>query len=240
MNDHRPAGPGASPKRRTPQQRKERFVKERPPDPTRVDAPWRLFLAIPAPEPVRERIARHVERLAPRNWPVRWTDPAQAHLTLHFIGEVEAARAELLRIALPGIVSRHPAFALTTGKVGLFPNDRKPRVIWLGLEGEIAPLQGLHRDIGAMLARYEFPLEERALTPHLTIGRLRDQPAAAAVMEVSTTIRGWQPGEPLRFPVDEVVLYRSHLTKDGARYEEISRGRLAPPAQAQATTEAPE
>lgn len=227
MNDHRPAGPGAPPKRRTPQQRKERFVKERPPDPTRVDAPWRLFLAIPAPEPVRDRIAHHVERLATRDWPVRWTDPAQTHLTLHFIGEVEAARAELLRIALPGLAARHTAFALTTGKVGLFPNDRKPRVIWLGLDGDPAPLQALHRDLGALLARYEFPLEERPLAPHLTIGRLRDQPPAAAVMEVSTTIRGWQPGEPLPFPVDEVVLYRSHLSKDGARYEPIARGRLA-------------
>jgi 2'-5' RNA ligase len=230
MNDRTPGPPGLPPKRRSPQQRKERFVKERPPDPLRVDALWRLFLAIPAPAPVQERMRSHLERLEPRGWPVRWSDPAQTHLTLHFIGEVEAAQAELLRIALPGVAARHDAFTLATGKLGMFPNDRKPRVLWLGLEGEFAPLRALHADLGELLARYEFPVEARALSPHLTLGRLRDDPSAADVMAVSTTMRGWQAGDPLPYPVAEVVLYRSHLSKEGARYEPIARGRLRPPA----------
>jgi len=204
-------------------------VKERPPDPLRVDALWRLFLAIPAPAAVEERMRSHLERLVPRGWPVRWSDPAQTHLTLHFIGEVDAAQAELLRISLPAVAARHASFTLSTGKLGMFPNDRQPRVLWLGLEGDVAPLKALHRDLGELLARYEFPVEARALSPHLTLGRLRDEPKAADVMAVSTTIRGWQAGDALPYPVDEVVLYRSHLSKDGARYEPIARGRLRPP-----------
>jgi RNA 2',3'-cyclic 3'-phosphodiesterase len=218
--------PPGVPTRRTPKQRRERFVKERPPDPMRVDAPWRLFLAIPTPDPVRERMAHLVERLGGRGWPVRWTDPEQAHLTLHFIGEVESSQAELLRLALPTEAARHAPFALTTGKLGLFPTDRKPRVIWLGLDGDFEPMRALYGDLGAMLARYEFPVEQRPLAPHLTLGRVRDQPTRAAEMEISTTVRGWQAGEPLAMPVEEVVLYRSHLSKDGARYEPIARGRL--------------
>lgn len=192
----------------------------------------RLFLAVPLPEPVIGLVARTTASLQKEDWAIRWTAPGTAHLTVHFLGEVEPERAQLLRLALPDIVAQHDAFALRTADLGVFPNMKRPRVLWLGLYGPAHRLQTLREAVALVLEGLEFELEDKEFHPHITLGRvrnthnarIRDLPArirarfeqASASGEVSHT-------QPFPVPVEEIVLVRSFLEPQGARYEVIER-----------------
>lgn len=214
---------------------KPKFAKRRPVDQSPV-APWRLFLAVPLPPEVIDLVDRTVAELKKEEWPVRWTAPGNAHVTLHFLGETEPERAQLLRLALPEVVARHEAFALRTADLGVFPKMKRPRVLWLGLYGPAHRLQTLRDAIGETLVAYEFELEEREFHPHITLGRVRDT-RNTRIRDLPGAIRARferaaESGEvthrnPLPIPVTEVQLVRSHLERDGARYEVVERFPLA-------------
>lgn len=226
--------------------RSARPAKTRPPDPDAPGTAWRLFLAVPLPPPVRELVGVLTEELAAERWPVRWVAAGGAHLTLHFLGETAPERAELLRLALPPAVARHQEFDLRTAGLGVFPNLRRPRVLWLGLHGPAHRLESLQRDLGESLKGLAFPVEEGPFHPHVTLGRvrnagtpafpLRDLPEAIRRRLVGATAgtdgAGDAPVPPIvppsrPLPVREVELVRSHLGPGGARYETIGRYPLA-------------
>lgn len=217
--------------------RRPRPAKIRPLPGDAVDAPWRLFLAVPLPDDVQALVAELVASLGEEGWPVRWVQPEGSHLTLHFLGETSPERAELVRLALPGAVAAHRPFDLRTAAFGVFPNFRAPRVLWLGLHGPVHRLESLQRDVGKTLAGLEFPIEDQPYHPHITLGRLRNSDG------VKTQLRGIPDAIKRRFvdsatgaavappsralPVREVLLMRSHLGRDGPRYETVAAFPLA-------------
>lgn len=218
--------------------RPRRPPKERPPDPSAVGTPLRLFLAVPLPAEVRELVGAVTTELAAQAWPVRWAAAEGAHVTLHFLGDTDPERAELLRMALPAVVGRHAAFNLRTAGLGVFPSLRRPRVIWLGLHGPAHRLDTLQRDLGETLRGLDFPVEAGPYHPHVTLGRvrepgapgipLRDLPEAIRPYLADTGPGGKPPPPSKSVPVREVELVRSHLGRGGPRYEAIGRFPLAP------------
>ena len=212
--------------------------KQRSPGREVTEARWRLFVAVPLPAEVRALVGALTADLAAEGWPVRWVAAEGAHLTLHFLGETEPERAELLRLALAPVVARHAAFDLRTAGLGVFPNLRRPRVLWLGLHGPAHRLEALQRDVGDELRSLDFPVEEGPFHPHVTLGRvrntgspgfpLRDLPEAIRrrLDTVAPDGSGSPPSRPV--PVREVDLIRSHLERTGARYEPLARYPLAP------------
>src|SRR5215216_1819930 len=154
--------------------RKPRQPKVRPPAPDAIDAPWRLFLAVCLPQDVQHLVAEEIATFEAEGWPVRWVQPETSHLTLHFLGETERERAELIRLALPDVVAAHTPFDLRTAALGVFPNFRRPRVLWLGLHGPVHRLQTLHQDIGRALQGLGFSIGDEPYHPHITLGRVRN------------------------------------------------------------------
>jgi 2'-5' RNA ligase len=219
--------------------RASRPPKVRPPAPDAVDVPWRLFLAVPLPEDVRNLVGREIDRLQREGWPVRWVQPESAHLTLHFLGETEPERAELVRLALPGVVANHAPFDLRTAAFGVFPSFRRPRVLWLGLHGPVHRLETLQQDIGRVLRTLDIVVGEQPFHPHITLGRVRDgdgerarlrelpDAVKAAFVDRATGAAIAPPVTPV--PVREVLLMRSHLGKGAPRYEEIASFPLGTP-----------
>jgi 2'-5' RNA ligase len=212
--------------------------KERPPDPSAVEATQRLFLAVPLPDPVREMIGRVTAEMAAEGWPVRWVAAAGAHVTLHFLGETTPERAELLRLALPAVAARHAGFDLRTAGIGVFPVLRRPRVIWLGLHGPAHRLATLHGELGTTLVELGFAVEAGPYHPHVTLGRVRDPGPGVSVRGLPEALRPFladtgpggrpQPA-PMPVPVREVALVRSLLGHGGARYETVGSYPLAAP-----------
>ncbi len=212
--------------------RKGRTPKLRPPPLDAVDTPWRLFLAVPLGEDVQRLVADEITRLRAEGWPVRWVQPETSHLTLHFLGETERERAELMRLALPAVVAGHTAFDLRTAGFGVFPNFRRPRVLWLGLHGPVHRLETLQRDVGSVLRGLGFAVGDDPYHPHITLGRVRnDDGEIVRLRELPDAIKGQFVDSgtgaaiappPMLVPVGEVVLMRSHLGKSGARHEPIA------------------
>ena len=221
------------------------MTRERPPDPQSLEAPWRLFLALPLPDAVRELAATLIGRLSVEDRiPARWIDPEQAHVSIQFIGEVPPERAELIRLALPQVVAAHPVFQLRTADLGTFPNIRRPRVLWLGLHGPVHRLAAIHDAITVALAEMEVPHETGPFQPHITLGRVRSE-QGIKIGRIPEAVRtGYEElmGEglgsmrsPLPVPVDDVVLYRSLLGPEGPVYEVVERFPLGPRSSGSAT-----
>ena len=184
----------------------------------------RLFVALEPPEPVRRRLgalAEDLRRGAGRAGDeVRWVPPANVHLTLQFLGAVPEERVTAVEAALGEAAAESRPLSLSVRGVGGFPNARRPRVLWAGLEGDLAPLAALVAGLGARLGKLGFPPEDRPFSPHLTLGRARDGHGAPGL--AGALARAGQ-AEAAPWRASELVLFESHLSPRGPRYEAIAR-----------------
>jgi 2'-5' RNA ligase len=165
---------------------------------------------------------------------VRWTDPATIHLTLRFLGEVALERVAAAREAVAEVAARGRPLELVVTGAGGFPSPRRPRVLWLGLGGEVAALQALVADLEATLTlagldpeagsrpRHATPTSTAPFTPHLTLGRARSPRGAPALVPALAA----PPGPPLPWRADALVLFESHLAPGGARHVPLRRAPL--------------
>ena len=185
----------------------------------------RLFVAISPPDPVRRRVARVAEdlRAAAAGKDVRWVADENVHVTLQFLGAVPEARVADVEGAVRAAAAAGRPISLEVAGAGGFPSARRPRVVWLGLAGEIAALGVVVADLGARLAPLGFTPEERAFAPHLTLGRSRDPRGAPGLAPALTTAAA---AEPIPWRVADLVLFESHLSPKGPRYEARLRAPL--------------
>lgn len=190
----------------------------------------RLFIAAPLPGSAIDHLGHLLDDLSSRDLPVRWTAPNALHLTLHFIGETPIERAELLRMSFSNLAPKTGPIRLHTGRLGAFPNEKRPRVVWIGLAGQTDRLNELHRETGQMLDKLAFEREERSFRPHLTLGRARDSVDQLFPYQLTRAFEASSVQEivvhPTEFTLSEVTLFRSHLEKSGARYEALASVRL--------------
>ena len=182
----------------------------------------RCFVAVDVPAEVRMRVAALASRLR-RALPradVRWSPTEQLHVTLKFLGEVPDARVPAIEQALRAVAAAQAPLSLVAAGAGGFPNASRPRVLYVGILGQIDDLVRLAGAVEGALEAAGFPRESRAFRGHLTIGRVRTpRPvagrAAALGNEVGAAAGTWI--------ADEIVLYRSRLHPSGAIHEPVAR-----------------
>lgn len=183
----------------------------------------RLFVAVNLPAEERRRAWEAAQPLRAARLPVRWAAEETLHLTLKFLGEVDAERVGPIGDALAGAVRGLRPFTVGLGGVGAFPSLSKPRVVWVGMERHPA-LELLANDVERALMGLSFEPELKPFSPHLTLGRAErgarasafgDFPAQAAAVayEGSTT-------------VESVDLMHSVLGPHGPTYTVLSRAPL--------------
>jgi RNA 2',3'-cyclic 3'-phosphodiesterase len=173
----------------------------------------RAFIALTLPPPVKEMLANLATELAVQTPPgaVRWVKPEALHVTLRFLGETAVTLLPTLGEQLDQLADRHRQFALTTVSLGCFPNPRRPRVIWVGLETDSAALSELKQALDELLAPLGWPPETKPFHPHLTLGRLKDDRARLVLP--------WgELAEQERWPVTAVHLIQSDLLPAGPKY----------------------
>jgi 2'-5' RNA ligase len=174
----------------------------------------RTFICIEIPQSIKERINRLQEILRQIDAQISWTKPSNIHLTLKFLGGVEAARIERVKKALERAASGIGPFEVEVSGSGCFPSARSPRVLWVGFANVPEQLQQLYSNIEDELAREGFNREKRKFSPHLTIGRIRTPHNAARVAE-ALTASGF---ESETFKATDVILMRSDLKPTGSVY----------------------
>jgi 2'-5' RNA ligase len=166
---------------------------------------------------VRVRLAAEVERLRPLARDVAWVAPANLHVTLKFLGGVEASRVEGVAAALHEAATGLAAFDLAIEGLGAFPSRTRPRVLWAGLGVGAAVAATLAERVDTALAGLGFPAETRPFAGHVTLGRVREPRANPRLAEAL--------GAQVAFgrqPVGGVSLMRSDLSPRGARYQELA------------------
>ncbi|MBN1201212.1 MAG: RNA 2',3'-cyclic phosphodiesterase [Anaerolineae bacterium] len=191
----------------------------------------RLFIAIELPPNVLSLLSgiqtQIKERVPPRT--VRWVNPDGIHLTLKFLGDVPAIRQHTLEQALIDVTRSHTAFELAAGGLGCFPNTRRPRVVWVGVQEQTGALHALRDAIEAHFSPLGFPTEQRPFNPHLTLGRVRREATKHNTAELGTLVANIPPGDTQRWRADAVSLIRSQLKPTGAVYTELVRAPLRQP-----------
>jgi RNA 2',3'-cyclic 3'-phosphodiesterase len=194
-------------------------------DPT-TDSSMRAFVALELPDEARAFCAKAMDRarsaLGPDGRAVRWVDPEAIHLTLKFLGSVASARIPEVVERVAQTVANAGAFPIAVGGLGLFPNQRAPRVIWLALHGDLAALCDCQERVEIATVPLGFPREKRPFQPHLTLGRVREGAALADLATIGRLPMGWPTDASAPFLVTSISLMQSHLGPGGARYTRVA------------------
>jgi 2'-5' RNA ligase len=181
---------------------------------------WRLFIAIELPREVREgliTIQTLLKKQAPRET-VRWVNPDGIHLTLKFLGDAPLTQLDMLKAKLNAAVQNSTPFTLEAGGTGCFPNARKPRVVWAGVHKAEDQLVALRDSVEAQIAPLGYPTEDRAFSPHLTLGRVRQEAPREDVERLGDLIAHTTLKEVYAWQVRSAHLIRSELKPTGAVY----------------------
>lgn len=197
----------------------------------------RVFVAVDVGDAVRREAARVVSALqmkleAAKTPPkVVWVKPAALHVTIRFLGEVEPAEVDRITPLLAPPILLAP-FDVQWRGIGTFPNNRYPRALWLGVIHGAAQLAAIEAEISKRLAGAAVDLDDRALLPHLTLGRVKmagagvDWPKVLQSAEVKNATS----------VIDRVTLYQSKLSQHGPHYTEL----VSAPLIDQAITRSPD
>ncbi|MGH7528572.1 MAG: RNA 2',3'-cyclic phosphodiesterase [Gemmatimonadales bacterium] len=174
----------------------------------------RLFAAVPVPDPARTQIAELLGRLRGSGWPVRWIHDESVHVTLKFFGEVAPERLEVIEEAVRFAAQGTGALPLRLADLGAFPNQSRPRVLWMGLDGPAA-LELLQDRLERGCEAIGFPPEGAPFQPHITLGRVKEgQRCPPRALE-----EFGEAYQRVPFVGSQLVLYESVLTTRGPRYE---------------------
>ena len=188
-----------------------------------AEPPLRLFVAVELPRHVHDALGASIERLrSGLRGPYRWVRPEGVHLTLRFLGNVEAERVAELTSALGAAVGPLRAFGLRLDGMGVFPNARSPSVVWAGLGGESTTLDRLVAAVGTATAGVGEPAESRPYRPHLTLGRVRGRLDRQDAEALTASLREITYSGAAPFRVDGVSLMRSEIGPGGARYTRLA------------------
>lgn len=180
----------------------------------------RSFIAIDLPPGVQKALDGLGCGFQKTDAPVAWVKADRIHLTLKFLGNVSEDAIPEIKAALDRIAAGTVPFRLQAAACGAFPSIKQMRVVWVGLRGDSEPLAMLQKQVEAAMVPFGFPPEDRPFKPHLTLGRVKGRQHLRALQEALLAQQGFET-EP--FDVIELVLYKSELRPEGARYTPLHR-----------------
>jgi 2'-5' RNA ligase len=133
----------------------------------------RTFIAFEIPEQVLSAIGKIQEVLKSYKFNIKWVRPESIHLTLKFLGNIDPAAVKQIESVLRDTVKPYVPFSIQAKGLGVFPGVKRPRVIWIGITGQIDRLIGLHRNLNKDLMAIGFSRDKRPFKGHLTLGRVK-------------------------------------------------------------------
>lgn len=175
------------------------------------------------PPPVQSALKAHLDALSSRipTQPVRWVDPASIHLTLKFLGDVTAVQLEQVKIAAQRAAESSSVLSLQTARLGCFPHFQRPKVIWVDVQGQRDRLMALRDCVENEIAPLGFPTEERAFSPHLTLGRVKTNERRLLGI-IGYAVQEAQGGEAVQWENTHLCVMQSTLTPSGAVYTALA------------------
>ncbi len=154
---------------------------------------------------------------------VKWVATDSIHLTLKFLGATRISMLEKVENGMERAVQGIAPFEFRVSGIGCFPNCRRPRVVWVGVEDESGGLSALQSRIESEMEALGWEPEKRSFSPHLTLGRVRKGLVSTEIAHIGKVISSEEVGNLGVVPVSSVVLMKSVLSPQGAKYELIYR-----------------
>lgn len=183
----------------------------------------RLFLAINLDAGIRHAIVNATAPLRAAASSLSWVDESRVHLTLKFLGDQPEHAVESISRSLDQVAQRHRAFSIRIGEVGAFPNFRRARVVWMGIDRD-PRLELLHHDIEVACETLGFELEGRAFRPHLTLARVKDRTEVDELRRLSKASK--HVDFDAETGVQSIDLMQSNLDRSAPRYERLHAAAL--------------
>lgn len=182
----------------------------------------RTFIAIAIPDHIRESIGDFQNRLRKTGANVKWIRPESIHITLKFLGDVPVEGIDDIAEMVQKAVRQRGPFEVSVGGVGTFPNDRRPRVLWIGVEKGSESISDIARGIDGALSELGYEREKRKYSAHLTIGRVRSPKGIdSAITTMHSDGFEWET-----FHVGSVDVMKSQLLPTGAVYTKLREIKL--------------
>ncbi len=194
----------------------------------------RVFIALVLPPQAKDALARTICALTQEiSTGVRWVDPSGIHLTLKFLGNIQPALTEQVFEAMTRASQNNKSgskdsgsddsghFQLSLSQLGVFPNARRPRVLWAGIQGDLNLLAGLEFRVEEAAGRIGFAPALRPYRPHLTLGRVREGVSPPARLQIGEAVSKAKLEPSPTWLVDSLHLSRSDRRPEGATYTSL-------------------
>lgn len=179
----------------------------------------RSFLAFEQPEEIKGIVEETSVSLDKSHLDVRWVKPGNIHLTVVFLGSVPAEDLEVMEQPIHEICSGFSPFSIALKGLGCFPHARSPRVIWVGLEGEIERMARFRDSLQGRLVPFGIKEEKRPFRPHLTLGRFNS--FRRTDRELEEILERYRDLASPVCPLGELVLFKSDLRRGGSIYTKM-------------------
>jgi 2'-5' RNA ligase len=178
----------------------------------------RTFVALDLAPAVKQAIAEYLQPLGKLANGVSWVKSSNLHLTLKFLGDTQAAQVPELAASFGEICRQYDPMRVKVSGNGVFPNEKKPRVVWMGLQAETGALSQLAKEIDRACMHFGFQAESRSFAPHLTIGRVRSGEVSALIEAMRD-----RPFASLDTVIPECIFMKSELQPAGSVYTPLHK-----------------
>ena len=188
----------------------------------------RVFIAVELPHEIQQAIHKATVNIRQATGAlIRWVPPENMHLTLKFLGDVSPSSVDLLTQMLHTEADSSHCFDMHVSGLGSFPSLKRPRVIYIGIQAP-AGLETLQRGVESASRRFGYESEDRAFSPHLTIGRVRQDVSASDQQKIRQALENIRIDSLGTARVDSVHLFKSDLKPSGSVYTKLFSAPLQP------------
>lgn len=182
----------------------------------------RTFIAVEIPDELKKDADRLIVKLKPFGPEVRWVRAANLHYTLRFLGDIEQNEISKLSEAVKSNIASIKPFPLRLSGLGCFPNAKRPRVVWLGADGDLEAFKQLAYQVESACRNTGFGKGDKPFSAHLTIGRIRNPRGLESFIDRLQKVE-YRSDE---FEVKEVTVFKSDLSPRGPTYTPLAKLRL--------------
>ncbi|NTV35566.1 MAG: RNA 2',3'-cyclic phosphodiesterase [Anaerolineaceae bacterium] len=186
-----------------------------------MDNKTRTFIALTIPVQDTSWIAESVRQRKTAALPkLKWVAESNLHVTLKFLGDLTTDKVRFLQDQVPAIISKYPKFEVTIGRIGAYPDQRRPKVLWLGMEAPEA-LFLLQKEIDTLCLKIGVPKENRPFSAHITLARVPENCLYEDLGKISRWIIENRDFPTRKTAVESVIIFKSELKPDGPIYSPI-------------------
>jgi 2'-5' RNA ligase len=188
----------------------------------------RSFIAVELPAALKAVLGKYKDEMAPASREfVKWVSPDGIHVTLKFLGNINSGLVDKITLSIEQACTGMAPFMLETDIMGGFPNLKQPRVLWLGMHGDVDKMRLLQTRIDDRLVALGFEKEKREFTPHITLARIREKAGSSDRLKFGALLTGRSAGFKHMIQVEGVNLMQSRLQPGGSVYTRLASVKLS-------------